>query len=315
MEYKIVDSELWEKCEICGKETKELERVHHENRNRGSYFSERFEKHILEHGTTLHEYFKRYRLVDFGTCACGCGTPVVINFRGKFLVVRRYIQYHSTENDPLFLESVERNRTSRLGSGNPMYGKEPWNLGKTKDDNDIIKRTAENRRGCKLSEEHKRHIRESWDHSYVARHAVPHSEETKDKLRRITLDQIKRGVFSQTRTKPHLAFAALLDEMGIKYEEEKGAGFFSIDFYLPEYDLYVEIDGDYFHSNPAFYPNGPKTATQKINHYRDIKKDKFCLESGLRVIRIWENEITKKRSSVMDRMYEETGAIRKDTQC
>jgi very-short-patch-repair endonuclease len=79
--------------------------------------------------------------------------------------------------------------------------------------------------------------------------------------------------------------------MNIEYMEEYSISIWSTDFYIPELNLYCEIDGDYFHSNPLIYPNGPVTKTQKINYSKDISKNKFFEKNNLHLIRFWESEI------------------------
>lgn len=53
----------------------------------------------------------------------------------------------------------------------------------------------------------------------------------------------------------------------------------------------VKADGDYFHSNPKFYPNGPETETQKVNFGKDKAKNKYIPKRGFKLIRFWEEDI------------------------
>ena len=131
---------------------------------------------------------------------------------------------------------------------------------------------------------------------------IPHSEETKQKLRETTLASIKRGVFKQTKSKPHIEMLKILDLAKIEYEEEKRVSFFSFDFYLIGLDTYIEVDGDYFHSNPRLYPNGPKTNTQKINYVNDQKKN--AIMDGKRFIRLWECEILNRSEEILCKLKE-----------
>jgi G:T-mismatch repair DNA endonuclease (very short patch repair protein) len=115
---------------------------------------------------------------------------------------------------------------------------------------------------------------------------------------------IENGDFKQTKTKPHIAFGKILDSLQIKYKEELILSKWSFDFYLFDYDVYVEVDGDYFHSNPKIYPNGPKTKTQNINWYRDIKKNKYCKENNIKLIRFWECDILNDEELIKCRLKE-----------
>ena len=135
-------------------------------------------------------------------------------------------------------------------------------------------------------------------------HHVPHSQATKNLIREKTLAQIWRGCFSQLKSSCHLAFARLLESNGIRFEEEKVAGCFSFDFYLPDYQVYIEVDGDYWHANPLFFDKGNLNKTQKINVYRDWKKNQFCEESGMILYRFWENDINSNLLNVEQRVRE-----------
>lgn len=110
-------------------------------------------------------------------------------------------------------------------------------------------------------------------------------------MRIATLNRIREGKFKHLKSLPHRKMCEIFKSLKIKYVEEKIVDFWSFDIYLPSYDIYIEVDGDYFHSNPLFYPSGPKTNTQKINYYRDLKKNQFCLKNNLTLLRFWEADI------------------------
>jgi len=118
-----------------------------------------------------------------------------------------------------------------------------------------------------------------------------HSQETKDKIRRTTLKQMNEGRMPHTNTRPHIAVKTYLLYQKIKFIEEYQIGVFSIDFFIPELSLAIEVQGDYWHSNPIFYPNGPETKGQKINYYRDKKKTKYLIDNDMKIFHIWEKEV------------------------
>lgn len=174
-----------------------------------------------------------------------------------------------------------------------MYNKKPWNKG--------LHYEFVKRQGVPLTEEHKNKIRDAHDRGcYIGKGMTgkKHSKESKQKMREATLHNIKKGVFKQARSAPHIKFSIILDELKVKYKEEKIVGYWSFDFYLTEYNLYIEVDGDYFHSNPKVFPNGPKTKTQKVNFYRDKKKNQYCTDNNLKLVRFWEFDILNKPETV-----------------
>ena len=78
-----------------------------------------------------------------------------------------------------------------------------------------------------------------------------HTPETKMKMSLSAINRINTQVFVKTDTKPELEFKEILDKLQIKYEHpytvNLGKRYASIDFYLTEYDMLVEVDGDYWH--------------------------------------------------------------------
>ncbi len=97
---------------------------------------------------------------------------------------------------------------------------------------------------------------------------------------------------------------SILSSLSIIYKEELTLDCWSVDIYLPDYNTYIEVDGDYFHSNPKIYPNGPKTNTQKINWYRDIKKNEYYKKNNIKVLRFWESDILNDRNYIICNLKE-----------
>lgn len=79
--------------------------------------------------------------------------------------------------------------------------------------------------------------------------------------------------------------------------------------------LLIEIDGDYFHTNPEIQKDKPMNKMQQKNKRVDEYKDKWAHLHGYPIMRIWENDIRKKPKEVMERLrerlYIQEGEIRK----
>lgn len=78
----------------------------------------------------------------------------------------------------------------------------------------------------------------------------------------------------------------------------------SYDFYLPEYNLLIEVDGDYYHVNPEIYEGKKLTPTQKHDMWVDKLKNEWALLHGIPLLRIWENDIRKNPEKVMKTIKE-----------
>lgn len=95
----------------------------------------------------------------------------------------------------------------------------------------------------------------------------------------------------QTMTKPHRLVVEKLKELGIKYQCEYPLKYYLVDIYLSEYDLMIEINGDYWHSNPilGYDTNGLE---QKKRIKRDKSKHTYIQNwFGIEVLYLWEKDI------------------------
>jgi very-short-patch-repair endonuclease len=72
---------------------------------------------------------------------------------------------------------------------------------------------------------------------------------------------------------------------------------FIVDFYLPDNNIIIEVQGDYWHGNPNKYgnENGLKPLTQKqIDKIgKDKKRYEFLINHNHIVYMIWESDIYK----------------------
>lgn len=100
-----------------------------------------------------------------------------------------------------------------------------------------------------------------------------------------------------TQTKPQVALNNLLDEMNIHYRNEESFIYYSIDNYLPDYNLAIEVMGDYWHSLPLKYSD-VDSVNDKQKHIisRDKAKRTYLKEYyGISILYIWESDILKRR--------------------
>lgn len=61
------------------------------------------------------------------------------------------------------------------------------------------------------------------------------------------------------------------------------------DFYLPEYNMLIEADGDYWHGNPEYFAT--LNEIQVINKKNDVFKNELAKQEGYFLLRFWENQI------------------------
>jgi len=113
-----------------------------------------------------------------------------------------------------------------------------------------------------------------------------------DKIRKATLLQYSTGVLNK-QTKPQIIINNILNKNNINYINEKTFGYYSVDNYLQDYNLIIEVMGDYFHANPLIYPNYSSLNEIQIKDIvRDKRKHTYILKYfNIEILYIWENDI------------------------
>lgn len=92
-------------------------------------------------------------------------------------------------------------------------------------------------------------------------------------------------------TKPQIMVNQMLDDLSIKYINEKSFDFFSVDNYLQDYNLIIEVMGDYWHSNPVQYQRELNDMQIKRIH-QDNRKHSYILQQyQINILYLWEYDI------------------------
>jgi len=286
----------FDNCLLDGKTREEISKLYTKDSVRlgkkSCYYLEKFEHHLkIKFNLTLRQYCKQFINEDWPICPI-CGKEVGFKIDGKGLNLYKYATTVTKEHSEKFRISCERISKERMGDGNPMYGKKPWNKGLDLD-NPIIRRIAESRRGVPLSEDHKRKLSEARErHPLKARHTTKHSPENIEKFKIINAKKWADGVFNK-KTSIEVKMENFLNSLKLKskFVFQYQVVYFTLDFSFPDAKVGIECDGDYYHVNPVFYPDGPKTEMQRRNFGRDKVKNEFLEKKGWTILRFWECEI------------------------
>lgn len=114
-------------------------------------------------------------------------------------------------------------------------------------------------------------------------------EDWKDESRKRAAKQIRKMPF--TLTKPHVTICELLESMDVDYEVEHPTEYYSIDIYLTEYNLMIEIMGDFWHCNPLLY-DCPKQKVQVQRIPKDYMKHDYIVKNyNVEILYLWETDI------------------------
>ncbi len=106
------------------------------------------------------------------------------------------------------------------------------------------------------------------------------TDEIKEKIRKYTISQYKSGIFKFKDTKPERIVEQLLKEKQIKYIKQYPYKLGIADFYLPDSNTIIEVNGDYWHN----LPGAPEKDKIKYN---------YLLNNGYNLKVIWESDIKK----------------------
>jgi very-short-patch-repair endonuclease len=163
------------------------------------------------------------------------------------------------------------------GEKNPMFGKTPWNFGLNKYNNASIKIGGE-----KTSKARKL----AW--------LIKTPEEREKIVLRLNDAMIQRN----KPTKIEIKMENFLIDENIEFIKNYKIGLFLVDFYLPQHNLIIECDGDYWHANPNFVKNKELTKPQLQTIDRDIRKNEELIKRKIRFLRFWEWDINNNFNDV-----------------
>lgn len=289
----IIPANIFNISKIDNKTREEITKIF-PSRADGAYFIDKFIRYLKDfHGFSLQEYIEKYFNEKWPLCPA-TNEPVGYKVIGAGIICSRFKKGKVFKKFcPEFEKACKKLSAERTGKNNPMYGKKAWNSGLNKNNNEKIKLISERITGCKLSESHKQKLKDARKaHPLKSRHTTKHSEFSKEKMRKATVNRWINGDFSFRQTSIEKKVQNWLNENQIEFIYQYNIGGFVADFACEKLKVIIECQGDFFHCNPNIekYRN-PKYEVQKRNIYRDsIKKEKYK-NSNWKLIELWESEI------------------------
>jgi very-short-patch-repair endonuclease len=124
-----------------------------------------------------------------------------------------------------------------------------------------------------------------------------------------TMSAKKYGSKSFYNTKPEIRMKNILNDLNIKfihqYPLKTKHNHFLVDFFIPLYNIVIEVDGKYWHAHPS------KFKADDIVHHNITAKDIWKIDSvknekirqsDYKLLRFWENEfdLNKVKSAIDD---------------
>jgi very-short-patch-repair endonuclease len=217
------------------------------------------------------------------TCQCGCGEKT--RYEATIKDYCKWIHGHQAKvkghfgdpKNPKRVDAITKTRKEKFASG---------------EYNHVVKAIKKNRKdpnlGKKISQGAKGVAKPKPKGFGVGR---VQSKKTRKKMSDAAINNIIKTNRNHT-SKLEKTFANILDLLDITYQQffyaKEIKAFY--DFYIPEHNLIIEVDGDFWHCNPSKFPN-PEYTTQKRNLQRDKIKNQWATDNGYKLLRFWEDDI------------------------
>lgn len=116
------------------------------------------------------------------------------------------------------------------------------------------------------------------------------SNDWKESSRNRILKEFEDGVISTVNSKPQRILDLILDSMNIEYQREKNIKYYSIDNYIESLNLFIEVQGDYWHCNPKIFQQ--ISLQQKDRITKDKAKHTYVLNHyGTNILYLWESDL------------------------
>jgi len=125
------------------------------------------------------------------------------------------------------------------------------------------------------------------------------SEESKQNIKRGQLNRVYTKPNRCFNTKPELKMKEVLKNLNRVYKPQQHVAGLRIDFLLEDLNLVIEVDGSYWHGNPAKY--APDFINKALNmtaaelQEKDRQRDQALKAAGYRIIRFWDKDFNEEQ--------------------
>ena len=117
-------------------------------------------------------------------------------------------------------------------------------------------------------------------------------DDVREASRNRAIKMLEDGKMPFVYTKPQIAIDTILDSHKIKYQNDYNIKYYSIDNYLSDYNLMIEVMGDYWHSNPLVFDYNKLNDVQSKRIPKDIAKHTYVKNKyNIEILYLWESDI------------------------
>ena len=109
-----------------------------------------------------------------------------------------------------------------------------------------------------------------------------------------------KSKLSNKKSKLEIKFENILNLLNIEFEFQYEFKNRLFDFYLKNFNILIEVDGDFYHCNPNSKHDKIIYETQKLTKQNDIHKNNLCFKNEMNLIRYWEKDINERPEWVIN---------------
>ena len=239
-------------------------------------------------------------------CKCGCGQYTDICYEGE-AHFRDFVRGHQSRvnnnwgHNPKAIENSAETRRQQYLSGERKI----WNKGKTWDEtytkeqiNNLLSVYNDEERNRKITEKLKG-VPKSKEHVEAMKQTF-NQPKYKEFYRQQMHDRIVNGEFHLNSKMEDEFIESCIVPLGIDFERQhyiKEIRHYC-DVYIPEKNMVIEFNGDYWHANPKKYLRESLSPYQLTKVEKDNVLRKFCNENGIKLVEVWESEYKKSRHEI-----------------
>lgn len=127
-----------------------------------------------------------------------------------------------------------------------------------------------------------------------------------------SLELMQAALLNTTQTKPEQIVQEYLEKLKInfipQYKLTVDNVYRHFDFMLVDFNILLEIDGDFWHANPSIYDRNNLHEVQIRTLNNDIIKNEMVRKTNIKLIRFWESEVTVEEffEKLKEVLYEES---------
>jgi very-short-patch-repair endonuclease len=93
----------------------------------------------------------------------------------------------------------------------------------------------------------------------------------------------------------------ILDDIGVQYfSQHLLFDKFLVDVFIPEKNIVIQWDGDYWHGHPTKLKDSVPDKRQKRRMDYDKSQDSYMKKSGYTVLRFWESEVKNNKNKIYE---------------